>query len=190
MSSKYCIHVFQNTKQWPVCETCGCHFNNFYSCICSVHLNWPQPLSPQFHRIIDCWTITNVTTGLSTWNSQKIWNGLLTFWRWGHGKGELSLSRFFFISLFLMYYHFTSNLNQGASVILRKSPWCILQGTTDMRIQTMCKNFILQFRMKLFYLEWIKLWRRTRGLLVLINFCVIKTQHSIFEALCNHNLSF
>lgn len=99
-------------------------------------------------------------------------------------------SSFFFISLLQMCCHFSSKLNQWPSVILREFFWIYFGKNYLYENINYLQEFHFQFRMKLLYLEWITLWRETGGLLVLPIFCVIKTQHSVFEALGNQNLSF
>lgn len=96
---------------------------------------------------------------------------------------------FFFISLLMMCYNFSSNLNQGASVILREYSLPILGRATDMEMQTMCKNFILQFRMKLLYLEWISL-KKNRWTVSATQFLCNQNTGFILWSLCNQNLNF
>lgn len=180
---------FQNSKQWAVCETFGGHLNNFL--------------------FLWLFSALQLTSATHTMVSQNYWllNDYKFYW-FEHlklNKFEIvshfrreALEKenflfpgfsFFFISLLMMCYNFSSNLNQGASVILREYSLPILGRATDTEMQTMCKNFILQFRMKLLYLEWITL-KKNRWTVSATQFLCNQNTGFILWSLCNQNLNF
>lgn len=184
---------FQNSKQWAACETCGGQLNNFFipvavqctsvhfSHSCHAHHGFTELLTVEWLQMLLVWA-------LKTLNKFE----MDSHFRHETMEKENFLFpgfSFFCISLLLMCCHFSSNLNQGERVILRESSLPILGRATDMEIQTMCKNFILQFRMKLLYLEWITL-KKNRWPVSATQFLCNQNTGFILWSLCNQNLNF